>query len=227
MKPKADMRQRILAAALKRFARKGYAGTSVRDIVAAARVSKPVLYYYFSNKADLYRALVAWAGDERLRLMREAVARSDTLAGRLRELCAALFEFARTHRELMRLAFTSALAASGEVPPEAHCFEKGRQSLEFIQDFMEQGRKEGALNQRFDSRALAMGFSGLMHLHVLLHLLQPEQPLDRPTAEAVVDLFFSGAAPTPRELSAADDSISPRRQPRAQAATRKRTPQEL
>jgi AcrR family transcriptional regulator len=227
MNPKADMRQRILAAALKRFARKGYAGTSVRDIVAAARVSKPVLYYYFSNKADLYGALVAWAGDERLRLMREAVARGDTLPGRLRELCATLFEFARTHRELMRLAFASALAASGEVPPEAHCFEKGRESFEFIQDLMEQGRKESALNRRFDSRALAMGFSGLMHLHVLLHLLQPEQPLDRPTAEAVVDLFLSGAAPDTREVSVADDSILTRRQPRAQAATRKRTPQEL
>lgn len=227
MNPKVDMRQSILEAALKQFARKGYAGTSVRDIVAAARVSKPVLYYYFSNKADLYRALVAWAGDERLRLMREAVARGDTLAGRLQELCASLFEFSRTHRGLMRLAFGTELAAPGEGPSEAHCFEKGWQSFQFIQDLIEQGRKDGELNRRFDSRALAMGFSGLMHLHVLLHLVQPEQPLNRPTAEAVVDLFLSGATSGMREKSAADDSIPTRRQPRAQAATRKRTAQEL
>lgn len=227
MNPKVHVRQRILVAALKQFARKGYAGTSVRDIVAAARVSKPVLYYYFSNKADLYRALVAWAGDERLRLMREAVARGDTLAGRLQELCASLFEFARTHRELMRLAFGTALAAPGEGPSEAHCFEKGWQSFQFIQDLIEQGRKDGELNRRFDSRALAMGFSGLVHLHVLSHLLQPEQPLNRPIAEAVVDLFLSGAAPGGRELSATDDSILPRRQPRAQAAARSKAPQEL
>jgi AcrR family transcriptional regulator len=225
MAAKTDTRQRILAAALKRFARKGYAGTSVRDIVAAARVSKPVLYYYFRNKADLFRALTSWAGDERLRLMREAVARSDTLAGRLQEVCATLFEFASTHRELMRLAFASALATSGEVPPEAHCLEKGRESLQFIQELMEQGRKEGALNRRFDSRLLAMGFSGLMHLHVLLHLLQTEQPLDRPTAEAVVDLFLSGAAPNTSEVSVADDSISTRRQPRVQAVAKSKTAQ--
>lgn len=219
------MRQRILAAALKRFARKGYAGTSVRDIVAAAHISQPVLYYYFSNKADLYRALVAWASDERLRLMREAVARSDTLAEQLQELCATLFGFARSQRELMRLAFASALAAPGEVPSEAHCFEKGRQSFEFIQDLMQRGRKEGALNRRFDPRTLAMGFSGLMHTHVLLYLLQPEQPLDRPTAEAVVDLFLSGAAPNTSQLSVADDSRSPRRQPRIPAAVRSKLPQ--
>lgn len=227
MNPKADMRQRILAAALKRFAQKGYAGTSVRDIVTSARVSKPVLYYYFRSKADLYRALVAWAGDERLRLMREAASRSDMLAERLTELCASLFEFARTHRELMRLTFGTALAASGEGPSEAHCFEKGWQSFEFIQDLMEQGRKEGALNRRFDSRALALGFSGLMHLHVLLHLVQPDQPLNRPTAEAVVGLFLSGAAPDASELSAGDDSISPRRQPCVQATARNIMPQVL
>jgi len=193
MRMASDTRQRILQTALKRFAEKGYAGTSVQDLAAAARVSKPVLYYYFRNKADLYGALVARAGDERLRLMREAVARADTLAGQLKELCAALFESARTHRELMRLAFATALAAPREAPREAHCFEKGWESFQFIEDLIERGRMSGVLDHRFDGRALALGFCGVMHLHVLLHLLQPEQPLDRQTAEAVVDLFLSGS----------------------------------
>jgi AcrR family transcriptional regulator len=202
MDGKTDTRQRILEAALKRFARKGYAGTSVRDIVTAARVSRPVLYYYFADKADLYRALVNWAADERLRLMREAVSRAGTLAGQLRELCATLFDFARTHRELMRLAFATALAAPGEVPPEAHCFEKGLQSFQFLENLMDQGCRAGALDRRLDRRTLAMGFAGLMHLHVLLHLVQPGQPLDRPTAEAVVDLFLRGATGFARRLRA-------------------------
>jgi TetR/AcrR family transcriptional regulator len=187
--------QQILRAALKRFAQKGYAGASVQDIVTAARVSKPVLYYYFRNKADLYRALVEWAADERLRLMREAVTRADTLVGQLKELCATLFEFAHANRELMRLAFATALAAPGEVPREAHCFEKGWQSFQFLQALIERGQKSGALTRRFDSYALTMGFAGLMHLHVMLHLLKPDQPLDRPTAERVVAIFLSGAAP--------------------------------
>jgi AcrR family transcriptional regulator len=196
MDARPDTRQRILDAALERFARKGYAGTSVRDIVTAARVSRPVLYYYFSNKADLYRALVTWAADERLRLMREAVGRADTLAGQLKGLCATLFEFARNHRELMRLAFATALAAPGETPPEAGCFEQGWRSLQFIEGLMKQGLERGVLDRRFDSRALAVGFSGVMHLRVLLHLLQPAQPLDRRTADTVVDLFLEGAAST-------------------------------
>lgn len=186
--------QTILQAALKCFAQKGYAGTSIRDIVTAAGVSRPVLYYYFGSKADLYQALVSWAADERLRLMQEAVGRADTLVGQLKELCATMFEFARANRELMRLAFATALAAPGEVPQEAHCFEKGWQSFEFLKALIEKGRQAGDLDQRFDSGTLAMGFGGLMHLHVMVHLLRPEQPLDRATAERVVELFLNGAA---------------------------------
>lgn len=202
----SDTRQRILAAALKRFARQGYAGTSVQDIVTAARVSKPALYYHFRDKAALYQALVAQAGDERLRLMREAVARAETLSGQLQELCAAVFDFTRSHRELMRLAFATAVAAPGEVPREAHCFERGWESFQFIQELLERGLEAGALDRRFDSRALALGFGGLIHLRVLLHLAQPDQPLDRQAAKEVVDLFLSGSATGAREESSDVDS---------------------
>lgn len=49
---------RISVAAVDLFARKGYASTSVRDIVEAAHVSRPSLYYYYGNKEGLYRALL-------------------------------------------------------------------------------------------------------------------------------------------------------------------------
>lgn len=52
------VKQRLLAAALELFTRKGYAATTVREIVAAAGVSKPALYYYFSNKEGIYLELM-------------------------------------------------------------------------------------------------------------------------------------------------------------------------
>jgi AcrR family transcriptional regulator len=115
----ADTRQEILNAALRRFAEKGYAGTSVQEIVDAARVAKPALYYYYRNKADLYRALVEWAHEERYRLMQEATARGGSFAKQLTEICAVSFEFIRDHRDLTRMAFATAFAAPGEVPAEA------------------------------------------------------------------------------------------------------------
>ena len=54
----AAVRERLLAAAIELFTGQGYAATSVREIVAAAGVTKPALYYWFGSKEGLYLALV-------------------------------------------------------------------------------------------------------------------------------------------------------------------------
>jgi AcrR family transcriptional regulator len=63
-----SVRQRLLAAATDLFTQRGYAATTVREIVGAAGVTKPVLYYYFRNKEGIYLELMqeAFAGLDRL-----------------------------------------------------------------------------------------------------------------------------------------------------------------
>ncbi|MFC7516837.1 TetR/AcrR family transcriptional regulator [Herbaspirillum sp. GCM10030257] len=50
-------RERILAVAEELFFQRGYAGTTMSDIVEQLGVAKPYLYYYFSNKAEIYETL--------------------------------------------------------------------------------------------------------------------------------------------------------------------------
>jgi AcrR family transcriptional regulator len=52
------VRERLLTAALELFTTKGYAATPVREIVEAAGVTTPVLYYYFGNKEGIYQTLM-------------------------------------------------------------------------------------------------------------------------------------------------------------------------
>jgi AcrR family transcriptional regulator len=49
-------RARLLEAALRLFARHGYANTSTREIAEAAQVNVAAISYYFGDKAGLYRA---------------------------------------------------------------------------------------------------------------------------------------------------------------------------
>ncbi|MBI5388652.1 MAG: TetR/AcrR family transcriptional regulator [Verrucomicrobia bacterium] len=188
-----DTRQSILHVALKTFAEKGYAGASVQEIVDAARVSKPALYYHFKNKADLYRAIVDRAFEERLRLMREAAARKGDLAGQLTEIGAASFKFIAKNRELMRLAFASAFAARGEVPHEARCVQRAKCNLEFIRGLIQQAVARGELGRRFDAEELAMGFAGIMNFYVMGYLVGALPSLTARTAQRIVRLFLSGA----------------------------------
>ncbi|MBI5664639.1 MAG: TetR/AcrR family transcriptional regulator [Nitrospirae bacterium] len=52
------VRERLLQSALDIFNEKGYATTSVREIVEAAGVTKPSLYYYFGSKEGIYTELM-------------------------------------------------------------------------------------------------------------------------------------------------------------------------
>jgi AcrR family transcriptional regulator len=189
-----DTQQQILDAALRSFASHGYAGTSVQDIVDGACVTKPTLYYYFQNKAGLYQALVASAHDERYRLMQEAAARGGTLEEQLVEILAALFDYTRTHRELMRVAFATAFASPDELPEGLDYMDRCRRNFEFLHSLVKTGLEAGALDRRFDSKELAFGIYGLLNIYVMSHVAMPECELDRATAERVVQLFLSGAA---------------------------------
>lgn len=53
-----ESRQRILDAAFSLFARKGFEGTSVRDIAEEAGISTGLLYNYFSDKESMADAIL-------------------------------------------------------------------------------------------------------------------------------------------------------------------------
>src|ERR1035438_8952443 len=80
-------RERILAAALKEFAAKGFAGARVDFIARRAAINKRMLYHYFGNKEQLFR--------EVLRLkMAERQAWAESLSGDPAESLAFWFEAA-------------------------------------------------------------------------------------------------------------------------------------
>jgi AcrR family transcriptional regulator len=52
--------EKVLSAAFDAFAAKGFDGATIGEIAAAAGVSKRTLYERYADKADLFRALLAW-----------------------------------------------------------------------------------------------------------------------------------------------------------------------
>jgi AcrR family transcriptional regulator len=190
----SETRQEILRAALKRFADCGYAAASVQQIVGDAKVSKPTLYYYFSDKAELFEALVHEAHDERYRLMREAAERAKDLRGQLVEILNVLFEYFAEHRELMRISLATAFASPGEMPRGLKYADRCERNFEFLHSLMKRAASRGEVDRHFDSRELAFGFYGQANAYLMAHLLMPQSELNRQKAERIADLFLAGAA---------------------------------
>lgn len=188
-----ETRHVILRAALKRFAHGGYAATSVQQIVDDARVSKPTLYYYFADKAELFQALVNEAHDERYRLLQKAAARAKGVRAQLVEILVVLFDYFRDNRELMRISLATAFASPGEVPEGCNCHDRCERNFEFVHDLIKRGQARGEIGSRFDSCELAFGFYGQANAYLMMHLLGPKSELNRQMAERIVDLFLCGA----------------------------------
>ena len=58
VKEGADSRQRIIGAATEVFAQKGKHGARMEEIAAKAEVNKAMVYYYYSTKDSLFRAIL-------------------------------------------------------------------------------------------------------------------------------------------------------------------------
>ncbi|HEY2380356.1 MAG TPA: TetR/AcrR family transcriptional regulator [Terriglobia bacterium] len=55
---KHDRRQEILTAAMELFAKKGFRGTTTRDLATHADVNEAIIFRHFNNKEELYTAIL-------------------------------------------------------------------------------------------------------------------------------------------------------------------------
>ena len=51
-------KEKIIKAAIKVFSAEGYDSASMDEIARVARLTKPMIYYHFKNKKDLYLYLL-------------------------------------------------------------------------------------------------------------------------------------------------------------------------
>jgi TetR/AcrR family transcriptional regulator len=106
-------RERILAAALKEFSAKGFAGARVDRIARRARINKRMLYHYFGNKEHLFREILT-------RKVRERSAWAVTAPDDAAESLAFWFDAACRDLDWVRLMEWEALsAAEGVVAVDA------------------------------------------------------------------------------------------------------------
>lgn len=117
---KDDIRTRIVDAAGRQFAAKGYARVSVRNIAAEAGVGVGNLYHYFEGKDGLFRAVVRPAVQALERLLQEhhGLRGEDVMALRseayLRSCVDEYVALMDTHRELLRTLLFRAQGSSLE-----------------------------------------------------------------------------------------------------------------
>lgn len=106
MQDNPAVRERVLAEALRLFTARGYAATTVREIVAAAGVTKPALYYYFGSKEGLYLEIMGGISQTFEQRIMELQTSAGSVRERLLRFLSGMFTGAHENLQAVRLAYS-------------------------------------------------------------------------------------------------------------------------
>lgn len=206
---------RILAAALVLFSEKGYAATTVREIVQDADVTNPMLYYYFESKEGVFRALLEFLFDYMGEKVREILQSETPLKTKMRQVIAVHLVEARTDPQILRFIYSVLFGPRKSRPPvdvvALYGTIHGQVEATFRQAI---DAGELAPRQNVGPEFLTERFLGLISNHLMGALTVYDHVEDKAEREfmldellsdealdQILDFFFHGAGQVAREVS--------------------------
>jgi AcrR family transcriptional regulator len=184
-----DNRSAILASALNLFAARGYDAVGVQEIVEAAGITKPTLYYYFGSKRGLLDTLLESEFAPLCQDVQQAAAYHGDLPLTLEKVARAYFDFAKTHRAFYRLqiALWYAPFNSEAFRAVAPWNERLYQVIERL--FAQAAEQHG--NMRGRQRAYAATLLGMINTYIGMALNEYTE-LEDPLVYRAVHQFMHG-----------------------------------
>jgi AcrR family transcriptional regulator len=164
--------QRILDAAVRVFADKGYHGTLVDEIASEAETSKGGVYFHFPNKQAIFLALL----DRLAHMLRDRIASAVALESepvvRAEVALQVVLETFASHRRLARLFMVEALGAGPEFNARMVAQRAGFANL--IRTYLDEAVATGAIPP-LDTATAATVWFGAVH-EVVTHWALADRP---------------------------------------------------
>ena len=192
VKQESRLREELMKAALTLFTQRGYSATTVRELVAAAGATKPVLYYYFGSKEGLF-----------LELMRTHFGRLEAVVdvyrkgeGSVRKRLTAMldkgFAYVRQDLDFIRLMHAVYYGPPGGGP--YFDFDAYHQRYhDLIAKLMEEGIERGEFRPG-NAGDMAWVILGTMEIAIEDQICKSTSQIDGDTLKRLLDLVFDGLA---------------------------------
>ena len=195
--PGKERRRQVIEAAAALFSRKGFGGTTTRQVAAAAGISEPTIFKHFATKEDLYAAIIeAKAQTEAILETAEPAARRGDDAAVLRALAQEMIGRTQADPTLMRLLLFSAL--EGHALSDMFFRSRVKRVDEFLSRYIADRVAAGAFRPVEPLQA-AWNFIGMIAYHLLYKEVFGQKPPPHLTTdraiEDMVDMFLRGLRP--------------------------------
>jgi TetR/AcrR family fatty acid metabolism transcriptional regulator len=186
-------REKIRAAAVRVFARKGFHSARVGDIAAEAGVAHGLLYHYFESKDALLESVFRETWTAMLVLIREVEESGEAAGEQLRKVAAVVLRTWRRDPDLVRVLVRE-VTRTPQIQQQA---EEVGQAFEAIERIVYSGQERGEFRTDLDARLAALVLYGALEEILTGWVLGqlPDADEDIARAEhAVVEVLIGGLA---------------------------------
>lgn len=181
----AEMRRRILEAAIREFSEHGFSGGRIDRISRLAGTVDRMLYYHFGNKDRLFRTVLEHVYEEMVEEQRGFTVRAGDPVASMRDLVAHSWRHYVSHPELVRLVVTENLHNGQHIQRSTRIKKLSLPLIETTSALLAQGQARGLFRSDVEGRdvlltMMALGFFYVSNRHTLSHwtgvdLMQPQR----------------------------------------------------
>lgn len=162
----ARSREAILAAARDEFAAHGLGGARVERIAERASVNKKLLYHYFVDKDDLFRAVMEEAYLH-IRQAEQALHLTDLApADAVRKLTEFTWNYYLAHPEFLTLLNSENLHRARHVQASQRAQALNSPLIQTLGEILERGRVQGVFRGGVDPLQLYISIAGLSYFYL-------------------------------------------------------------
>lgn len=192
MEPEENaVRTKLLESAIDIFTRRGYAAATVREIVEAVGVTKPVLYYYFGSKEGLYTEIMKKELEKFAQCLADSQRPAKSERERLRHLCETIYLKAHENLKVVRLIHSIFYGPPQGAPPfygpeTFHELVHGG-----IMNFIREGIRSGEFKNG-NEEVMVSAIEGAFNITIELEMAHPERSIGIGGLRGILDLIFDG-----------------------------------
>ncbi|MDL1963025.1 MAG: TetR/AcrR family transcriptional regulator [Deltaproteobacteria bacterium] len=182
-------RQEILQTALELFSQRGFHNVSMHEIATASEFAVGSLYKFFSNKEDLYRALMIDTSKVFHSSLMAALTTSGNELEKIRACVEARIKVFMENIDYVRLYLAETRGASFNIKAGLDSDIKIRYNvfLQKLANVFESGIRKKVF-KKFDPYLLAVALDGISNAFLFEHFNNPDKhPFD---ASLILDIFF-------------------------------------
>ena len=160
------MRERVLRAAEKIFAQRGYGLASMREVAAAAGIQAASVYHHWRSKDALYADVLEHANATLRLIVRDALAHDEPLRAQLHRVIGEVFSFLVRHPDLARLNLRATLGDGFHTAASTRLYDS--RWLGLVEGFLQPLVAKGQVKQ-IDVTRFVISASAVLNAHAVAY----------------------------------------------------------